>query len=163
MASEPVASDAASGGAAAGEVPRTWIEIRGLSKQFAGEVALDDVDMDIARGETHGLVGANGAGKSTLVRCLAGVTTPDQGRIRVGGSELRLGSPQASEKAGLAFIHQELNLVAHFSALENMLLGVPKATRLGLIDWKQSSRGAKAAAERVGIKFPLETMVADLS
>src|SRR6185437_16224078 len=82
---------------------------------------------------------------------------------RSAASTMALTTPAITEKAGLAFIHQELNLVAHFSALENMLLGVPKATRLGLIDWKQSSRGAKAAAERVGIKFPLETRVADLS
>jgi ABC-type sugar transport system ATPase subunit len=140
-----------------------WIEIRGLSKQFAGEIALQNVNLDIVRGEVHGLVGANGAGKSTLIRCLAGVTQSDQGQLIVGGQELRQGSPQAAEKAGLAFIHQELNLVPHFNALENMLLGAPKATRLGLIDWKRSSVGARTAAERVGIKFPLETRVSELS
>jgi ribose transport system ATP-binding protein len=140
-----------------------WIEIRGLSKQFAGEVALHEADLDITRGEVHGLVGANGAGKSTLIRCLAGVTLSDRGQIIVGGEELRQGSPQAAEKAGLAFIHQELNLVPHFNALENMLLGAPKITRLGLIDWKRSGIGARAAAERVGIRFPLETRVSELS
>jgi ABC-type sugar transport system ATPase subunit len=143
--------------------PGAWIAIRGLGKQFAGEVALQGVDLDIARGEVHGLVGANGAGKSTLIRCLAGVTQSDQGKILVGGDELRQGSPQAAEKAGLAFIHQELNLVPHFNAIQNMLLGAPKATRLGLIDWKRSSVGARAAAERVGIKFPLDTRVSELS
>src|ERR1700679_1881078 len=85
-------------------IPAAWVDIRGLGKHFAGEVALRDVNMDIARGEVHGLVGANGAGKSTLIRCLAGVTVPDEGKILVDGEELRLGSPQASEKAGLAFI-----------------------------------------------------------
>ena len=115
------------------------------------------------RGEVHGLVGANGAGKSTLIRCLAGVTVPDEGAIAVGGEALRPGSPQASERAGLAFIHQELNLIPHFSALQNMLLGAPKATRLGFIDWRRSSAGARKAAERVGVKFPLETRVSELS
>jgi ribose transport system ATP-binding protein len=143
--------------------PDAWIEIRGLGKQFAGEIALQNVDLDIARGEVHGLVGANGAGKSTLIRCLAGVTVPDQGQIVVGGELLRQGSPQAAEKAGLAFIHQELNLVPQFNAIENMLLGAPKVTRLGLIDWKRSSIGARKAAERVGIRFPLETRVSELS
>jgi ABC-type sugar transport system ATPase subunit len=140
-----------------------WMEIRGLTKSFAGKLALEDADLDIARGEVHGLVGANGAGKSTLIRCLAGVTIPDRGRITIDGAELRHGSPQASEQAGLAFIHQELNLVPHFSALQNMLLGVRKVTRFGLIDWKRSSIPARAAAERVGIQFPLETPASELS
>jgi ABC-type sugar transport system ATPase subunit len=139
------------------------MEIRGLTKSFAGELALDAADLDIARGEVHGLVGANGAGKSTLIRCLAGVTVPDRGRVAINGVELRHGSPRASEQAGLAFIHQELNLVPHFSALQNMLLGVRKAARFGLIDWKRSSVQARAAAERVGIQFPLETPVSELS
>lgn len=139
------------------------INIRGLCKHFAGEIALKDVDMDIRRGEVHGLVGANGAGKSTLIRCLAGVTVPDGGTITIAGQELRHGSPQASERAGLAFIHQELNLVPHFNAIENILLGAPKVTRLGMIDWKRSSISARAAAKRVGIKFPLEKRVSELS
>ena len=163
MVSEGAGAGAVHGDPGANGIPDAWIDIRGLGKHFAGEVALRDVDMGIARGEVHGLVGANGAGKSTLIRCLAGVTVPDEGKILIDGEELRSGSPQASEKAGLAFIHQELNLVPHFSALENMLLGAPKATRLGLIDWKRSSRPARAAAERVGIKFPLDARVSDLS
>jgi len=139
------------------------IGIRGLSKHFAGEIALHNVDMDIRRGEVHGLVGANGAGKSTLIRCLAGVTVPDHGAITIAGQELRHGSPQASERAGLAFIHQELNLVPHFNAIENILLGAPKVTRLGMIDWKRSSISARAAAKRVGIRFSLEKRVSELS
>lgn len=150
-------------GAAERPSPGGWVRIQGLTKWFAGELALDAVDLDIVRGEVHGLVGANGAGKSTLIRCMAGVTTPDLGQITVGGHPLKPGSPQASEKAGLAFIHQELNLVPHFNALQNILLGAPKATRFGLIDWNKSSVAARAAAERVGIRFPLSTRVSELS
>jgi ribose transport system ATP-binding protein len=163
MVSELGGSEASAAEIATGTKIAPRIKIRGLGKQFAGETALADVDLDIAPGEVHGLIGANGAGKSTLIRCLAGVTVPDEGTIWVDGGELADGSPQASEKAGLAFIHQELNLVPHFSALQNMLLGAPKATRLGLIDWKRSSKGAKAAAEKVGIRFSLETKVSELS
>jgi ribose transport system ATP-binding protein/L-arabinose transport system ATP-binding protein len=151
------------GGFANARSPGGWMEIRGLTKSFAGEAALEEADLDIARGEVHGLVGANGAGKSTLIRCLAGVTIPDRGRVAIDGRELHQGSPQASEQAGLAFIHQELNLVSHFSALQNMLLGERKVTRFGLIDWKRSSIRARAAAERIGIQFPLETPVSELS
>lgn len=153
----------ADGGATNARSPEAWLHIRGLTKSFAGEIALSDADLDLVRGRVHGLVGANGAGKSTLIRCLAGVTVPDHGRITINGEELRQGSPQASEQAGLAFIHQELNLIPRFSALQNMLLGQPKATRFGLIDWKKSSVRARAAAERIGIPFPLETRVSELS
>src|SRR6187551_1427377 len=94
--------------------PAAWLQVRGLSKQFGGARALSEVDIDIHRGEVHGLVGANGAGKSTLIRCLAGVTTPDSGTITVDGTEQRISSPREAEALGLAFIHQELNLVPHF-------------------------------------------------
>ena len=81
------------GGSANARSPEGWIQIRGLTKSFAGELALRDADLDVARGQVHGLVGANGAGKSTLIRCLAGVTTADRGRITINGEELRQGSP----------------------------------------------------------------------
>lgn len=163
LAADHKSETSATGGSAKARSPEAWMQIRGLSKSFAGELALSDADLDIARGEIHGLVGANGAGKSTLIRCLAGVTLAERGRITIGGAELRQGSPQASERAGLAFIHQELNLIPHFSALQNMLLGVSKATHFGLIDWKRSSTRARAAAERIGVHFPLETRISELS
>jgi len=144
-------------------VADAWMRIRGLTKSFAGELALDHADLDIEQGRVHGLVGANGAGKSTLIRCLAGVTVPEEGTVTIAGKELQKGSPQASERAGLAFIHQELNLIPHFSALQNMLLGVPKVTRFGMIDWQRSGIAARAAAERVGIRFRLDTKVSELS
>jgi ribose transport system ATP-binding protein len=140
-----------------------WLEVRGLSKHFGGVRALSEVDIDIHRGEVHGLVGANGAGKSTLIRCLAGVTTPDLGTVSFDGAETALSSPRDAESAGLAFIHQELNLVPHFSSLENILLGAPKVKRAGMIDWKRSSRSAHEAAARIGVRFSLDKRVDELS
>lgn len=163
LATDDKTDASANGGSAHTGSPDPWMQIRELTKTYAGEVALWEADLDIRRGQVHGLVGANGAGKSTLIRCLAGVTAPDRGQITIDGEELRQGSPQASEHAGLAFIHQELNVIPHFSALQNMLLGAPKATRFGLIDWKRSSVQARAAAERIGIRFPLETRVSELT
>jgi ribose transport system ATP-binding protein len=163
MLSKVSESQESEAGSASGRNPHVWLQVRGLTKHFAGELALDDADLDVEQGRVHGLVGANGAGKSTLIRCLAGVTVADRGRITIAGEELRPGSPAASEKAGLAFIHQELNLIPHFTVLQNMLLGAPKMTRFGLIDWKRSGAAADAAARRVGIKFSLQTKVSELS
>lgn len=139
------------------------LSVRALSKQFGGAHALSAVDLDIHRGEVHGLVGANGAGKSTLIRCLAGVTKPDSGELLLDGEPVEISSPSDAEKAGFAFIHQELNLVPHFSAIQNILLGVRKPSTLGIVRWKQAERIAREAADRVGADFPLDLRVDELS
>jgi ABC-type sugar transport system ATPase subunit len=139
------------------------VRVRGLSKSFAGARALDRVDLDLQAGQVHGLVGANGAGKSTLIRCLAGLVQPDAGEVEVDGRPVSITAPQHATDLGLAFIHQELNLVPHFDAVGNMLLGRPKATRLGLIDWGRTRRPAQQAADRLGIEFPLDRRVDELS
>ena len=140
-----------------------WLQVRGLSKQFGGAQALSAVDIDIHRGEVHGLVGANGAGKSTLIRALAGITPADEGTILIDNEERRFATPRDAEKSGLAFIHQELNLVPHFSTIENVLLGAPKVKRFGVIDWKASRKAAVLATERIGVDFSLDRRVDELS
>ncbi len=139
------------------------VHVEGLSKRFGGVAALDRVDLTVRAGEVHGLVGANGAGKSTLIRCLAGLQAPDEGMISVDGEPVQIVSPNTATGLGLAFIHQELNLVPQFDAIRNMLLGRPKVTRFGLVDWRNSRKPAVAAAERIGIDFPLERPVSELS
>ena len=143
--------------------PTAWLQVRQFSKHFGGARALSEVDLDIHRGEVHGLVGANGAGKSTLIRSLAGVITPDSGTVTIDGIETRIARPSDAEASGLAFIHQELNLVPHFTSVQNILLGAPKAKRFGMVDWKTSRKVAYDAAERIGVQFPLDRRVDELS
>ena len=145
------------------ESQQAWLQVRGLSKQFGGARALSAADLDIYRGEVHGLVGANGAGKSTLIRCLAGVHQPDSGEVLIDGEPVEFGSPRAAESAGLAFVHQELNLVPHFTAIENILLGRDLPNTLGITRWRASRRIALDAVERIGVDFPLDTKVSELS
>ena len=140
-----------------------FLQVQGLSKHFGGVQALRSVDLDIAAGEIHGLVGANGAGKSTLIRCLAGLVAPDSGVILLDGAPTHITDPQHARHLGLGFIHQELNLVPKFSALQNMLLGLPKPTRGGIIDWKMARRQVEPTAARLGIHFKLDTPVKDLT
>ncbi|MCX7521011.1 sugar ABC transporter ATP-binding protein [Microbacterium sp. STN6] len=140
-----------------------WLQVRGLSKHFGGANALSAVDVDIHRGEVHGLVGANGAGKSTFIKCLACITTPDEGTVSLDGEPLALGNPHTPEDAGFAFIHQELNLVPHFDAIQNILLGVPKPRKAGFTQWRQARAMAIAAAERIGVDFPLNRRVDELT
>jgi ribose transport system ATP-binding protein len=140
-----------------------WIEVRGLTKAYAGALALAGVDFDVWRGQVHGVVGANGAGKTTLVRSLAGLVAPDAGRIRVGGTEVAITSPQVARRLGLAFIHQELNLVPHFSGLANMLLGRPKRKRLGIVDWRATRRDIQGVLDQLGITFSLDKRADELT
>jgi ribose transport system ATP-binding protein len=139
------------------------VSVRGLQKHFGGIQALKGVDFDIYAGEVHGLVGANGAGKSTLIKILAGVEKPDSGSLLVDEIEVQLSGSQQAADLGLSFIHQELNLVPSWNALENIMLGAPKRTRLGMIDWQAIRTQVQPVADRVGIHFPLNTPIAKLS
>ena len=84
------------------------LRIRALDKMFPGVHALQRIDLDVAAGEVHGLVGENGAGKSTLIKMVTGASTPDAGTIEVFGRRLDLGDPRAQQRAGIAAIYQEL-------------------------------------------------------
>lgn len=139
------------------------IRVSGVSKNFGGVRALKEVSLDIYPGEVHGLIGANGAGKSTLIKILSGDIFQDTGTIYYDGQPLKINNPQDAYNLGFSFIHQELNLVPKFSIIENLTLGMNKAKRFGLIDWKQVRESAKSATERIGLQHPLETPVSELS
>lgn len=139
------------------------IRINSLEKSFGGVQALRGVSLAVRHGAVHGLVGANGAGKSTLVRCLAGVQQPDAGTIEIDGEPVSVATPHDAAKLGMAFIHQEMNLIPGWDVLRNMALGVPPVTRAGLIDWRPIRERAQSVADRVGMHFPLSTPINDLS
>ena len=86
------------------------LELVGIRKSYPGVVALDSVSLSVTPGEVIGLVGENGAGKSTLMKVLGGVVAPDAGLIRTDGVERRALSVTDAMAAGIAFVHQELNL-----------------------------------------------------
>jgi len=142
---------------------RPLVRVRGIAKSFGGVAALKGVDLEVRRGQVHGLVGANGAGKSTLIKLLAGVETADSGTIEVDGDVVDIHDPQSSSALGLSFIHQELNLVPHFSALENMTLGLSKPSRFGLVDWARVRAEVADVVRRLGIDFSLDTPTSELS
>jgi ribose transport system ATP-binding protein len=110
------------------------ISFRGVGKRFPGVVALADVSFEMMPGECHAICGENGAGKSTLMKILSGVITDYEGEVLVRGRPARFGGTRDAEAAGIAIIHQELNLVEQLSAAANIFLGREKRTRLGFID-----------------------------
>ncbi|HLW92313.1 MAG TPA: sugar ABC transporter ATP-binding protein [Roseiarcus sp.] len=140
-----------------------FVSVKGLTKTFGGAQALKGVSLSVLPGEAHGLVGANGAGKSTFIRILAGLTQPDGGEILVDGRPLTSNDPHRANELGMSFIHQELAFVASMSVLENIMLGLPKRTRLGFVDWPTIARDVKPIADRVGVTAPLNAGVRGLS
>ena len=98
--------------------------LSGLRKRFGATVALDGVDVDLAPGEVHALIGENGAGKSTLLNIVAGALAPDAGAMHVNGTAYAPASPLAARQAGVALIHQELSLCPHLTVAENILMGL---------------------------------------
>jgi len=139
------------------------VSVNAIRKAYGGAEALKGVSLSILPGEVHGLVGANGAGKSTLIRILAGLTQPDAGQIFVDGKRTAIATAHQAGELGMSFIHQELAFVPDMTVLENIMLGLPKKTRFGIVDWPAVAREIEPIAKRVGVKAPLGANVKGLS
>ena len=100
------------------------LTLRSITKHFGATIALDGVDLDIASGEVHALIGENGAGKSTLMNILSGAFPPDSGTMTAGGQPYAPRGPADARERGIAHIHQELALCPHLSVAENILMGI---------------------------------------
>lgn len=143
------------------DVAELAIHARGVSKRFGGAQALADVDLDVAPGECHGIVGENGAGKSTLMRILAGLVEPDSGTIEVFGRRMQ-SSPEGARTAGISLVHQERSLVSDMSVAENVCLGT-MPSRYGIVRRRQQRRVAEELLERVGMPLDPSRTIASLS
>ena len=125
------------------------ISVENLSKRFGSVRALDAVDLQLMRGEVHGLVGENGAGKSTLMKVLSGLEDPTSGELLVNGSRVHLHGVLDSIKLGIVMIHQELNLVDELSVADNIFLG-REFTRGGLVHRHRAQDESRRLLDRIG-------------
>ncbi|AXE33710.1 D-xylose ABC transporter ATP-binding protein [Chromobacterium phragmitis] len=125
------------------------VTMRGISKAFGPVKVLENVEFTLRGGEIHALMGENGAGKSTLMKILSGVHRADVGEILLDGRRVELRNTQAAVEAGIAIIHQELNLIPQLSVMENLLLG-REPSRYGLIDYGRMRQEAKAQLAALG-------------
>src|ERR1700722_18533400 len=110
------------------------LEVVRVSKSFPGVAALDDVTLRVRPGTVHALMGENGAGKSTLMKIVAGIYQPDAGRLLLKGQSIRLNNPLDALEAGIAMIHQELNLMPFMTVAENIWTRREPLNRLGFVD-----------------------------
>ena len=144
------------------ERPVALLEMREIDKSFPGVQALNGVDLDLYSGEVLALLGENGAGKSTLIKILGGAHAPTAGNVLVGGSEVDLSTPHASQAAGIGIIYQEFNLVPHLSARENIFLG-QESGRGGFIDTGEERRKAFDLFRRLGTPIDPEQRCSDMT
>jgi ABC-type sugar transport system ATPase subunit len=127
------------------------LEMRGIGKSYGPVRALDDVALQLHRGDVLGIVGENGAGKSTLMKILGGAERPDAGAILLDGEPLRFGQTRAALDAGIVVIYQELSLVPERSIAENLYLGHLPRNVAGIVDTKRLNADAAAVLARVGL------------
>lgn len=140
------------------------LELKGITKQFPGVLALDKVSIDLHEGEVLGLVGENGAGKSTLIKILAGDYTKDEGEIFINGKIVAFHSPSDSQNMGIRVIYQELNTLDTLSVAENIFVGaLPRTKKLKILDWKKLFADAEAVLARMEVDIDSKDIVGKLT
>ncbi|MEC3981411.1 sugar ABC transporter ATP-binding protein [Amycolatopsis sp. H20-H5] len=136
-----------------GDEGAALVVMTGVSKAYGGVRAVRDVDFAVRAGEVHALLGENGAGKSTLMKVLSGQVAAERGEIRIGGEPVRLSRPADAQRAGIAMIHQELDLVPALSVAENVFLGREPRTRFGTVDRRRMLAETRRLLARSGVRL----------
>ena len=140
------------------------IEARGICKSFPGVKALDNVRFELRAGEVHALMGENGAGKSTMMKILSGVYTKDAGEVLLDGQPVEVTGPAHAQSLGIGIIHQELHLMPHLSAAQNVFIGREPRKALGwFLDEDQLNRDAQALFDRIRLDVAPTTRIGSLT
>lgn len=139
------------------------VKMTEINKSFGTNKVLHDVEIEIAPGEVHGLMGENGAGKSTLMNILTGVHHKDTGMISIDGEEIVFNNPKEAENYGIAFIHQELNNLPDMTIEENLFLNREIKNSLGVINQKKMTEETEKMLKEIGLHFDPSTPMNRLS
>ena len=141
----------------------TVVSMKNISKDFSGVKVLKHVDLNIYKGKVMALIGENGAGKSTLMKILTGVYTRSDGEIFLHGEEVQFDDTRASQEKGIAFIHQELNLIKDLSIGENIFLGREPVSKYKRIQWKELYKEARKYLDKLGLTENPRELVRNIS
>ena len=140
------------------------LSMRGIAKRFPGVVALDNVSLEVGKGEVVALCGENGAGKSTLMKILGGVYQPDGGEVLIDGQPVKINNVTDAMRFGVGFIHQELNVLDNLDVAANVFLGrEPRLGPFGLIDRKKIHADTEPLLKRLGLDVSSHTRLDRLS
>lgn len=138
------------------------LEMKNISKTFGVNKALDNVQLTINEGEICALMGENGAGKSTLMNILTGVYTLDTGSIFFDGKKYPEPTIKQMEAAGIAFVHQELNVINDLKVYENIFLNRELRNKFHILDSKAMIKETKQLFDNIGVNINPEAMVSDI-
>jgi ABC-type uncharacterized transport system ATPase subunit len=139
-----------------------FLTMLGITKRFPGVTANEGVNLEVGRGEIHGLLGENGAGKTTLMNILYGLLQPDEGSIEIDGTPVQIRSPRASMALGIGMVHQHFMLVPNMTVAENVALGLP-STRPPLSRLRDVSARVAELSHRYGLEVDPEDRIEHLT
>lgn len=138
------------------------IEMVGITKEFPGIIANDNITLQLKKGEIHALLGENGAGKSTLMSVLFGLYEPEKGEIRKNGKVVKIKTPNDATALNIGMVHQHFKLVDVFTVLDNIILG-SETTNLGFLQKRKAREKVQALSEKYGLKVDLDMKVEDIT
>lgn len=138
------------------------LRMEGISKRFGSFYANRDVNLDIRKGEVHTLLGENGAGKSTLMNILIGLYQPTDGKVFIGGEEVKISSPAVAVEHGIGMVHQHFMLIEAMTGFENIILG-SKVNPSALIEEAKDKKVIQELADRYGLEVDLDLPVSEMS
>lgn len=139
------------------------LEMKDIVKTFPGVKALNGANLNLYKGRVMALMGENGAGKSTLMKIMTGVYVKDSGVVRYNGKEVAFANTKESQDAGIAIIHQELNLIPYMSIAENIFLGREKVNSFGKVDWNLMNKEARMLLDILGVEEKETQLVEELT
>jgi len=142
--------------------PEYIIEMLGITKEFPGIIANDDITLQLRRGEIHALLGENGAGKSTLMSVLFGLYQPEKGEIRKNGETVRIQNPNDATDLGIGMVHQHFKLVEVFTVLDNIILGA-ETTKMGFLQKQKARERVQELSEKYKLPVDLDAKVEDIT
>jgi simple sugar transport system ATP-binding protein len=138
------------------------LELRGITKRFGALVANDSIDLAVADGEIHAILGENGAGKSTLMNIVYGLLSPDEGTISVDGKVITIDSPIDALAAGIGMVHQHFMLIPVFTVAENIVLGHEKTKGPDLLDLESARKEILRVSAEFNFDIDPDALVEDL-
>ncbi len=138
------------------------IEMLGITKEFPGIIANDNITLQLKKGEIHALLGENGAGKSTLMSVLFGLYQAEKGVIKKNGQVVKINNPNEATDLGIGMVHQHFKLVDVFTVLDNIILGA-ETTKFGFLQKKQVRKKIEALSEKYGLKVDLDKKIEDIT